>query len=160
MDSIKITKNPTDLKPVVQLFKEIFKDTLYDKTELKLQNEWNNKIKKGDLILTLGTSKLNLPLAFAVLTKDKDILVIEYVGVKEGYRNQGLWKHLYNYILKYAELNNFKNLGIENNPTLFSNMDRFIKNNNFIEDEKVRLENGDFSITYIKILNYYKNIEK
>lgn len=148
MEPMEIISNPKDLSQAVELYKEIFENTSYDKDSSEIKNDMERIISEGGEILTVKSGEFDLPLALAVIGRDGDTLVIFYAGVKDGFRKQGIWGYLYDFIKYQAQKSGAINLGIENNPELFPEMDKFIKNNHFEEVEKFHLGNNKYSLSY------------
>jgi len=135
---------------VALLHEEIFANTILSKDKNELVKEWEEIVSNGGTILTVDAEEFDYPFAFAVLKKDNHNLLIDAAGVKYDFRKQGVWGYLFNFIEFYCEKNHIKNLEIKNIPTIFSEMNKFILANNFIEKEKVDLGSGNFLVTFIK----------
>lgn len=152
MENSVIIENPKNLQPAIELYCQIFDQTIYEKTSQELLNEWNQIINDGGKILIVEAEEFDYPFGIAILKKDNNTLLIQNAGVKEEFRNQGVWSYLYSFIEHLAEEGNYNNLAIQSNTEFFPQMAKFISENHFKEVKKIELINGYTSIIYSKSL--------
>ncbi len=89
-------------------------------------------------------------MAFAILRKIDETLLVQNVGVRKEFTNEGVWEYLFSYIEFYTEKEGFKYLKITLIPIVFNKIDNFIKANNFIKENEKLLNENISLITYTK----------
>jgi len=152
---MKITINNLNLiDKTIVLFKEIFWNTSYFKID-GIKEEWLKIINEGGYLFIAEEeiSGDNEVLAFALCDKYEDTFVILYAGVRENYRNRGIWKLVFGKIVNFAKEKSYKYVGAENSEELFPIMTKFLTKERFKEIDRIKIENGAESVTYIKDLN-------
>jgi GNAT superfamily N-acetyltransferase len=136
------------------LFKEIFWNTSYFKTD-GVKEEWLKIINEGGYLF-IAEEKISgndEVLAFALCDKYEDTFVIFYAGVRENYRNRGIWRLVFGKIVNFAKEKSYRYVGVENSKELFPLMSKFLTKEGFKEIDRIKIENGAESVTYLKDLN-------
>ena len=131
MNEINIRVNKKeDLDSVLQLAEQVFNPNSEEKEKYHKRSDWQEKLDNGLLVSAFIGEKI---VGFAICYKKDDDLHIWNVGVSEDYRKNGIWRKMYEEIVKFAKSEQFKTLSLNTYKEKFPGMYNFCKNENFIE---------------------------
>lgn len=152
MHNLQITENPKNLEKISELIFEIYENTPVTETKDQIQKKLEDWVRKGGLILSVSFEEFDFPLAFAQLDLGETSLKLVRFGVKENFRNQGIWESLYDFIEFYAENKQFKYLEIEIPHPINTTLKEFLIDKHFIPKKMLEIKPGIYLESFSKEL--------
>ncbi len=154
MNEIVVHINKIDeLDEVLKVSEIIFKPNKEEKEKYHLKSIWLERINNGLLVSSLVDNKI---IGFAVCYKKEDVFHIWNVGVLEEYRKSGVWRKMYDEIVKFSIEKDFLKLTLNTYKNKYPKMFDFAIKEGF---EEYRTEfdelSQDTKSMFVKIL---KNI--
>lgn len=122
--------NSDDLPEALKLAEDIFQPNEAEKIKYHNPIDWKHRMDNGLLVLA---RKDGIPVGFAISYEKDGALHIWNVGVLEEYRRSGIWRAIYEAIMRFAKENNYKKITINTFKEKFPGMYNFLINNEFIE---------------------------
>jgi len=122
--------NSDDLPEALKLAEDIFQPNEAEKIKYHNPIDWKRRMDNGLLVLA---RKEDIPVGFAISYEKEGALHIWNVGVLEEYRRLGIWKAIYEAIMRFAKENNYKKVTINTFKEKFPGMYNFLINNEFVE---------------------------
>lgn len=131
MDDIVLRLNKAeDLDQVLQVSEEVFKPSPQEREKYQKKSDWLEKMNDGLLISAVVDDKI---VGFAICYKKERDLHIWNVGVLSGYRKRGIWRRMYEEIIKFATKNNYLEVSLNTYKDKFPGMYGFCKKMGFVE---------------------------
>ncbi len=131
MENIILNINKIDqIDEVMDVANLVFKPNKEEKEKYHKKEDWLNKIKNGLLISASVDNKI---VGFAICYQKEKDLHIWNVGVLEKYRRFGIWKKIYDEIVKFALMNKFESISLNTYKEKFLGMYTFVIKNGFDE---------------------------
>lgn len=122
--------NIEDIDEILLVSEKVFRPNKEEKEKHHNKIKWLEKIENGLLVSVFLNNKI---IGFTLCYKKEDYLHISIVGVLEEYRRMGIWRKIYNEILKYVVDNNFSKITLNTYKEKFPGMYNFCKKEGFIE---------------------------
>jgi GNAT superfamily N-acetyltransferase len=130
--NIKLNINKLEeLDKVLEVSKEIFKPGQEEERKYHNKEDWLRKIENDGLLIVAKDK--NLVTGFSICYPKDDKFHIWNVGVLGNYRRFGVWKQIYESIIKFARKKSFKHLTLNTYKNKFPNMYKFCLKNGFEE---------------------------
>lgn len=120
-----------ELDEALEVSNLVFKPSPVEVEKYHNRNDWVEKIKNNGLLITAKNN--NLMVGFSICYPKDGKFHIWNVGVLENYRKLGVWKQMYDAVLKFAIEKGFKHLTLNTYKDKFSNMYAFCLNQGFVE---------------------------
>ncbi|MFA7301241.1 MAG: GNAT family N-acetyltransferase [Candidatus Shapirobacteria bacterium] len=131
MNNIVLNINKIDqIDEVLEVGEEVFKPNKEEKEKYHKKEVWLNKIENGLLISASVDNKI---VGFAICYKKETDLHIWNVGVLEEYRKFGIWKKMYNEVVKFAIENEYESISLNTYKEKFLGMYTFCIKEGFVE---------------------------
>jgi ribosomal protein S18 acetylase RimI-like enzyme len=119
-----------DLDVVLQLAEEVFKPNKEEKQKYHKKSDWQEKLDNGLLVSAFVGEKI---VGFAICYKKENDLHVWNVGVLEEYRKNGIWRMMFEEVMKFAKNKQFKTLSLNTYKEKFPGMYNFCKSESFVE---------------------------
>lgn len=131
MENIILNINKlNEIDEVMSVAKYVFKPNKEEIEKYHKKEDWLNKIKNGSLVSALIDNKI---VGFAVCYRKEDDLHIWNVGVLDDFRRFGIWRKMYDEIIKYVTENKFESISLNTYKEKFTGMYNFCVKEGFIE---------------------------
>lgn len=118
-----------ELDEVLEVAQKIFQPNEEEKKRYHLRSLWLERINNGLLISAVINEKI---VGFAVCYKKDDALHIWNVGVLEEYRKSGVWRKMYEKIVKYSIEKGYSRLTLNTYKNKFPGMYSFASKEGFV----------------------------
>ncbi|HLE49451.1 MAG TPA: GNAT family N-acetyltransferase [Patescibacteria group bacterium] len=129
---ITLHKNKIEeLDNALYLSKQVFKPTSEEIKKYHNRDDWLNKINNVGLLLTVWNNKKMV--GFSICYPKEENFHIWNAGVLENYRGFGVWKEMYEAILKFAIDKKYNHLTLNTYKNKFANMYSFCLKRGFKE---------------------------
>lgn len=124
--------NIEDLDEVIEVGYEVFKPSLVEKEKYWKKSDWLIRMDNGLLISAVFDDRI---IGFAFCYKRENDFHIWNVGVLNKYRKMGVWRKMYEEIIKFAKDNNYSEISLNTYKENFPEMYDFCKKEEFLENK-------------------------
>ena len=97
--------NTEDLDEILLVSEAVFKPNEQEREKYENKSDWLEKIKNGLLVSAVIDNKI---VGFSICYKKEDDFHVWKVGVLDEFRGIGIWRKMYDEIIKYAAENGFQ----------------------------------------------------
>jgi ribosomal protein S18 acetylase RimI-like enzyme len=130
--NIKLNINKLEeLDEVLEVSKKVFNPTPEEEEKYHNKEDWLKKIKNDGLLI--AAKDRDSIVGFSICYSKDSGFHVWNVGVLKDYRRFGIWKIMYEAIIKFANQKDFKQLTLNTYKNKFPNMYAFCVTNGFKE---------------------------